>query len=52
MLNLKKLFSEAGKKREVENFAHFCKRCVFLEKRYSQYFVFFDLKEAFAKIEK
>jgi hypothetical protein len=29
MLNLKKLFSEAGKKSEAENLAHFEKRCVF-----------------------
>jgi hypothetical protein len=29
MLNLKKLFSEAGKKYEVENFSHFEKAAFF-----------------------
>ncbi len=34
MLNLKKLFSEAKNKNKVENFAHFERGCVFLEKRH------------------
>jgi hypothetical protein len=32
MLNLKKLVSEAKNKNKVENFGHFEKRCIFLEK--------------------
>ena len=52
MLNLKKIFSEAEKKSEVENFAHFEKDVFFRKTTPSQYFVFFDRKEAFAKAKK
>ena len=34
MVNLEKLFSEAKKRNKVENFAHFEKECVFLERRH------------------
>jgi len=52
MLNLKKVFSEAEKKNEVENSTHFGKD-VFLKKTTSfEYFVFFDGMEAFTKAKK
>jgi hypothetical protein len=51
-LNLKILFSEAGKKNEVENSSYF-ERYVFFKKMTSfRLFVFFDPKEAFAGAKK
>jgi hypothetical protein len=51
MLNLEKLFSEPETKNEIENFAYFDKD-VFFRKATSQYFVFFDRNEVFAKAKK
>ncbi len=52
MLNLEKLLSEAEKKNEVENFAHFEKDLFFRKMTPFEYFVFFDQKKAFAKAKK
>jgi hypothetical protein len=52
MLNLNKLFLEAEKKKETENFAHFGEDVFFKENDIFEYFGFFDRKEAFTKTKK
>ena len=52
MLNLKILFTEAGKKSKVENFAYFEKDVFSRKTTPFEYFVFFDRKKAFAKAKK
>jgi hypothetical protein len=43
MLNLKKIIFRSKKKSKVENFAHFKKGCVFLEKRLLSSFSYFSI---------
>ncbi len=48
MLNFKKIFSKAQKKKEVENFADFCgKHLFFMKIAVFEYFGFLDWKKAF-----
>jgi hypothetical protein len=52
MLNLKKLFSEAERKSEIENFVHFEKHQFFGNMTSPWYFVLFELKEKFIEAKK
>jgi hypothetical protein len=52
MLNLKKLFSEAGKKNKVENFANFEEDLCFSINQVSSVFRIFRPEGSFAKAKK